>query len=164
MMTIEQILKKAPVVPVIVIDEIGHALPLAKSLAAGGLTTLEITLRTPEALDTIELLTKKMPQCTIGAGTVTEVRQLIEIKKVGAAFAISPGISAELISEAQKIGIPYLPGVATPSEILLAKKHGLTCLKFYPSDLFGGVKALKNYAMLFPKLNFHRREALTLAI
>lgn len=152
--TLEWILKDAPIIPVIVIDNLQHALPLAQALQAGGISTLEITLRTQEAYDVIELLNRELPKCTVGAGTIVEKSQLSEVKKRGASFAISPGISEELILTANELEIPYLPAVATPSEVLLAKRHQLSYLKFFPADVFGGVKTLKNYGTLFPSIKF----------
>lgn len=153
-MSIEHVLKNAVIIPVIMLHDIKHALPLAQALADGGITTLEITLRTPIGLQTIQLLAEKMPQCTIGAGTVTNAKQLASVKDAGAAFAVSPGINNELITAAKKINLPYLPAVATPSDILVGIQHQLNFLKFYPAGLFGGINALKSFAVLFPEIKF----------
>lgn len=153
-MDIHNILKKNPILPVIVLDKYEHALPLADALMEGGITTLEITLRTPVALEAIELLKSKMPECIVGAGTVVKPAQFFEIKQAGADFAVSPGISSELIERAEKENIPYLPAIATPSEILLAIQHKLSLLKFFPAGLNGGVAALRNFMSVFPAIRF----------
>jgi 2-dehydro-3-deoxyphosphogluconate aldolase/(4S)-4-hydroxy-2-oxoglutarate aldolase len=153
-MSIENVLKNAPILPVIILHDIKHALPLANALAEGGITTFEITLRTPVGLQAIQLLAEKMPQCTIGAGTITTTKQLTLVKDAGATFAVSPGITDRLVEAAKKINLPYLPAVGTPSEILLAIQHELSFLKFYPANLFGGIAALKSFAILFPEIKF----------
>lgn len=149
----EAILKKAPILPVILLNDVKDALPLADALAEGGITTLEITLRTPAGLKAIEALAKRS-DLTLGAGTIIEVSQLAQVKNAGATFAISPGITPALVTEAQKIHLPYLPAIATPSDILIAKQFDLSFLKFYPANLFGGINALKNYSVLFPQIKF----------
>ena len=152
-MGIKEILQNSTIIPVITINEIKHAVPLAKALLAGGINTVEITLRTPIALDAIQLIKKEVPQCYLGAGTVATASHFSDIKTAGATFAISPGITADLIQTANKIGIPYLPAVSTPSDILLAKQFNLTHLKFFPANI-GGIKALKNFNAVFPDLKF----------
>ena len=153
-MTIKQILNNAAILPVIILDEIKHAVPLAQALAEGGISTLEITLRTPIALEVIKILKEKVPQCVIGAGTVTQPAQFSVLKKLAVDFAVSPGITSELIHAAQAADIPYLPAVATPSDILLAIEHNLSVVKFFPADLCGGAKALRNFASVFPNMSF----------
>ncbi len=153
-MDIHNILKKTPILPVVVFDKYEHALPLANALMEGGITTFEITLRTPVALGAIELLKSKMPECTVGAGTVITPAQFFEIKQAGVDFAVSPGISTELIEMAEKENIPYLPAIATPSEILLAIQHKLSFLKFFPAGLNGGLAALRNFMSIFPAIRF----------
>lgn len=153
-MDIHNILKSVPVIPVIILNDIEHAIPLANALAEGGIRTLEITLRTTVALEAIKILKKKLPECIVGAGTVIKPSQLAEVKAVGADFAVSPGISSELIKAAKKENIPFLPGVATPSEILLAIQHGLSFLKFFPAALNGGVKMLHSFMSVFPDVQF----------
>ena len=153
-MDIHNILKKNPILPVIILDKYEHALPLANALMEGGITTFEITLRTPVALEAIELLKSKMPECSVGAGTIVKPAQFFEIKQAGADFAISPGISSELIKMAEKENIPYLPAIAMPSEILLAIQHKLSFLKFFPAGLNGGVTALRNFMSVFPAIRF----------
>ena len=152
--TLQTILQQAPIIPVIIIHDPQKALPLAEALAAGGITTLEITLRTPAAVNVIERLHKEIPTCLIGAGTITKASQFSSIKKAGAQFAVSPGIHPMLIEAAKKAEIPYLPAVATASDILIAIQHGLSYLKFFPADLNGGIKALKQFASIFPDLKF----------
>ena len=152
-MEIKEILENSAIIPVIVIHDLDHAVPLAEALLAGGIDTLEITLRTPAALDAIERIKKKVPECHLGAGTVAVASQFSAIQSAGATFAISPGITADLIQAANYLGMPYLPAVATPSDILLAKQFNLTHLKFFPANI-GGIKALKNFGAVFPDLKF----------
>ena len=153
-MNIKQLLQDTPIIPVITINDINHAVPLAKALIDGGINTLEITLRTPAAIDAIKLLKKEIPQCNLGAGTITTAAQFSAIQAAGVTFAVSPGITADLIQAAEDINMPYLPAVVTPSDILLAKQFNLTQLKFFPADISGGTKALKNFAVLFPEIQF----------
>lgn len=153
-MTIDDILKTAPILPVIVIDDLKDALPLASALAEGGIDTLEITLRTPSALFAIEEISRELPNCVIGAGTVIKPSQFSDIKNAGATFAISPGIAPHLLTAAKSANFPYLPAIATPSEILIAIQHDISILKFYPAALHGGANTLKAYHSLFSSLLF----------
>ena len=160
-MEIKEILENAAIIPVITINNLDHAVPLAEALLAGGIDTLEITLRTPAALDAIKRIKKQVPQCHLGAGTVAVASQFSAIQSAGATFAISPGITADLMQAASDANIPYLPAVATPSDILLAKQFGLTKLKFFPANI-GGIKALKNFGAVFPDLQFCPTGGITL--
>ena len=153
-MKINTLLEKTTIIPVITLHDIKHAIPLAKALLAGGISTLEITLRTPIALEVITLLKKSMPECTIGAGTVTEITQLHDIHSAQADFAVSPALAIDLVQTAKTLDLPYLPGVFTPSEVLLAKRLGLSVLKFYPADAAGGIGMLKNFSSVFPTIQF----------
>lgn len=154
LVAMKNLLKKTPVIPVITINHIDHVLPLAKALVSGGISLLEITLRTPIALEAIKLLKKKLPECTVGAGTITTTEQLLEVQSAGASFAVSPALSVDLIYAAKTINMPYLPGVCTPSEVLLAKQHGLGLLKFYPANVAGGVRMLRHFYSIFPTIKF----------
>ncbi|MEX0447328.1 bifunctional 4-hydroxy-2-oxoglutarate aldolase/2-dehydro-3-deoxy-phosphogluconate aldolase [Xenorhabdus sp. SGI246] len=150
----ESILTDGPVVPVIVINEIEHAVPLAKALVAGGIHVLEVTLRTECALAAIRLIAKEVPEAIIGAGTVINPKQLVTVTEAGAQFAISPGLTDELLKTASTGSIPLIPGIATVSELMLGMSYGLNCFKFFPAEANGGVKALKAIAGPFPQVRF----------
>jgi 2-dehydro-3-deoxyphosphogluconate aldolase/(4S)-4-hydroxy-2-oxoglutarate aldolase len=144
----------APIVPVLVIDQLEHAVPLAKALVAGGLPALEITLRTESALDAIEAIAAAVPEAIVGAGTVCNRDQLLECQNRGAQFIVSPGSSDAIFQAAHDAQLPLLPGVATASEIIHAKEAGFEILKFFPAEINGGAKALKAYSGPFYDLQF----------
>lgn len=153
-MTLQSLLTKTPVIPVLSIDNSAHAVSLAAALQAGGINTLEIVLRTPAARQAVALIKSKMPQITIGIGTVLTVDQLQWAKDIGAAFAISPGSTERLLVTAKKLAIDFLPGVATASEIMRALELGYDTMKLFPANLAGGIQAIKNFASLFPQVSF----------
>lgn len=132
-----------PLMPVIVLDDTKYAVPLAKALMAGGVKFLEVTLRTEAALDCIEILRNEMPDAIVGAGTIATPDDLENVKKAGAMFAISPGISPELCKKAKELALPFLPGVMTPSDVITGLQYGINGFKFYPAEAAGGVKMLK---------------------
>lgn len=148
------ILKLNRIMPIIVIDKIEHAIPLANTLLSSGFTVLEITLRTPCALDAIKEIVEAVPKAIVGAGTVIDPAQLGKAKKVGAQFVVSPGLSKQLVSEARKQDLSYFPGIATPSEALLAYELELTYLKFFPAENMGGIKTLAAISEILPSLRF----------
>ncbi|MBT6441153.1 MAG: bifunctional 4-hydroxy-2-oxoglutarate aldolase/2-dehydro-3-deoxy-phosphogluconate aldolase [Alphaproteobacteria bacterium] len=150
---IERALKKAPIIPVLVIDDANEAVPLAKALVAGGLTVLEVTLRTPAAMDAIAAMTS-VNGAIIGAGTLTEPIQFRAVSNAGARFAVSPGFSPELSDAASEAGIFYLPGVATASEVIAAQARGHSFLKFFPAEAAGGVPMLSALGGPFPDIIF----------
>src|SRR5471030_2044475 len=150
----EQILTSGPVVPVIVINKLEHAVPLAKALVAGGVRVLEVTLRTPCALEAIRAIAKEVPEAIVGAGTVTNVQQLAEVTAAGAQFAISPGLTASLLKAATEGTIPLIPGIASVSELMLGMDYGLREFKFFPAEANGGVKALQAIAGPFSQVRF----------
>jgi 2-dehydro-3-deoxyphosphogluconate aldolase / (4S)-4-hydroxy-2-oxoglutarate aldolase len=150
MLTLIHILKQNSIIPVIVIDKVDHAIPLAETLLNCGFTVLEITLRTPDALESIKQITNAFPNAIIGAGTVIHAQQLSQAQAAGAKFAVSPGISEQLISAAKKENLAYLPGIATVSEGLLAYELGITYVKFYPAETLGGIKTLTAIAEVLP--------------
>lgn len=150
----EQILTSGPVVPVIVINKLEHAVPLAKALVAGGVRVLEVTLRTPCALDAIRAIAKDVPDAIIGAGTVINPQQLRDVTEAGAQFAISPGLTEDLLNAANAGTIPLIPGISTVSELMLGMDHGLREFKFFPAEANGGVKALQAIAGPFPQVRF----------
>ncbi|MBW7983300.1 bifunctional 4-hydroxy-2-oxoglutarate aldolase/2-dehydro-3-deoxy-phosphogluconate aldolase [Enterobacillus tribolii] len=150
----ESILTAGPVVPVIVINKLEHAVPLAKALVAGGVRVLEVTLRTPCALDAIRKIAQEVPDAIIGAGTVTNAAQLAEVTAAGAQFAISPGLTADLLKAATAGTIPLIPGISTVSELMLGMDYGLKEFKFFPAEANGGVKALQAIAGPFSQIRF----------
>ncbi len=143
-----------PVVPVLVIHDVAHAIPLAEALIAGGIKVLEVTLRTPAALDVIREIADKVPEAIIGAGTVTNAQQLKEVTEAGAKFAISPGMTADLLEAGARGTIPLIPGISSISDLMKAKDAGYTYLKFFPAEASGGVKALKSIGGPFPETTF----------
>jgi len=150
----QDVFATSPVVPVLVIKKLEHAVPLAKALIAGGINILEVTLRTPVALEAIELIAKELPDAMIGAGTVTNAEQLQQVTDVGAKFAISPGMTAELLAAGQAGSIALIPGISSTSDLMRARDAGYTHLKFFPAEAVGGVKAIKSIAGPFPDMVF----------
>ncbi|WP_272680004.1 bifunctional 4-hydroxy-2-oxoglutarate aldolase/2-dehydro-3-deoxy-phosphogluconate aldolase [Providencia sp. PROV032] len=162
-MTAESVLKQGPVVPVIVIKKLEQAVPLAKALIKGGVNVLEVTLRTECAIDAIRLIAKEVPEAIIGAGTVINAKQLTEVTEAGAQFAISPGLTDELLNAATKGNIPLIPGISTVSELMLGMQYGLKAFKFFPAEANGGVKALKAIAGPFSQVKFCPTGGISLA-
>lgn len=150
MLTLVDILGQNRIIPIIVIDKVEHAIPLAEILLKSGFKVLEITLRTPCALAAIEKINTTFPEAMVGAGTIVETQQFSQIKSVGAKFAVSPGLNKNLVLEAEKHNIPYMPGIATVSEALFAHQLRLKHLKFYPAETLGGIKALRAIAEILP--------------
>ncbi|MGC6386951.1 bifunctional 4-hydroxy-2-oxoglutarate aldolase/2-dehydro-3-deoxy-phosphogluconate aldolase [Ewingella sp. S1.OA.A_B6] len=150
----EHILTSGPVVPVIVINKLEHAVPLAKALVAGGVRVLEVTLRTACAMDAIKAIAKEVPDAIIGAGTVLNPEQLAEVTAAGAQFAISPGLTDALLKAANAGSIPLIPGICTVSELMMGLDAGLREFKFFPAEANGGVKALQAIAGPFPQVRF----------
>ena len=149
-MTLEQILALAPVVPVLTIEDEAHAVPLARALAAGGLTALEITLRTPAAIGAMERISGEVEGVVVGAGTVLNQGDYDRAVRAGARFVVSPGLMDSIeVGEA-----PLLPGIATATELMRALAAGFTCMKFFPAVPAGGVAMLKSFAPVFPAAVF----------
>jgi 2-dehydro-3-deoxyphosphogluconate aldolase/(4S)-4-hydroxy-2-oxoglutarate aldolase len=153
-MTSEEIFNQGPVVPVLVIKDVEHAVPLAKALIAGGIRVLEVTLRTEAALEVIAKIAKEVPEAIIGAGTVTNRAQLQQVIDAGAKFAISPGLTSDLLKAGNEGSIALIPGISSISELMTAVDHGYTHLKFFPAEASGGVKALKAIGGPFPDIKF----------
>lgn len=153
-MTAEELLKENRVVPVVVIREIGDALPTLGALMDGGIPVAEITFRTACAAEAIRLGCEKYPDMMIGAGTVINAEQAEAAIAAGAKFIVSPGLSRAVFEVTKKYGIPYLPGCVTPTEIMAALDLGLTTLKFFPAGIYGGLKALKALSAPFPQVKF----------
>ncbi len=143
-----------PVIPVIVIDDVSAAVPLARALVAGGVRVLEITLRTPVALRCMEAIVKAVPEAIVGAGTVRNAADARAAKDVGCQFAVSPGYTSDVGKACRDLGLPLLPGVATASEVMQANLDGYRFLKFFPASAAGGVPLLKALAGPFPDVVF----------
>ena len=154
-LTINEIVKIAPVVPVMVVDRIEDAVPLAWALYNGGLKVLEITLRTPCALDAITAMVEALPaDAVIGAGTIVTPKDLEAAVKAGSTFMVSPGTTPALIEAAKACAIPLLPGIATPTEAMNLYVQGFTHLKFFPAEAAGGVPMLKSIGGPLPQITF----------
>ncbi len=151
---IERILRLSPVMPVVVIEEPALAPDLARALLRGGLRVIEVTLRTPAALDAIEAIARAVPDIAVGAGTVLKVEELRAAANAGATFAISPGATPELLEAGVHAPIPYLPAVASASELMQGLAHGYHCFKFFPAGPAGGPAMLKAFAGPFPQARF----------
>ena len=149
-----EIFEQGPVVPVLVIDSVDDALPIAKALIAGGVNVLEVTLRTKAAMDVIRIIAKELPEAYVGAGTVTNREQLAAVTEAGAKFAISPGLTADLLQAGKEGTIPLIPGISNISDLMKAKDAGYNYLKFFPAEAAGGVKTLKSIAGPFPDVKF----------
>lgn len=152
--TLLPVLKAAPVVPVIKIDDLSAAVPLAKALVAGGLTAIEITLRTPVAMDAIKAVANEVEGANVGAGTVLTSKQYEQAEKAGAKFIVSPGTTQELLDAAAASKIPLLPGVTTPSEIMATMEEGYKALKFFPAEQSGGAAFLKSVSSPLAGVSF----------
>ena len=153
-MTVLELMRIGPVIPVIVIDELAHAVPLARALVAGGVRVLEVTLRTPAGLAAIEAITRDVPDAIVGVGTVTQPREFAEALQAGARFAVTPGLTPALIDAAHECSLPLLPGTMTPSDVIAAKAAGYSQLKLFPAQQAGGVAMLKALGGPFPDVTF----------
>lgn len=153
MSPIERVMRAAPVIPVLVIDDASQARPLAEALVAGGLKVLEVTLRTPAALDAIRAM-KQVPGAIVGAGTVTNPLEFDNALAAGAEFIVSPGLTERLAREVIGNQVPFLPGVATASDIMRGLDLGLSEFKFFPAEASGGLPALKALAAPFGAVKF----------
>ena len=153
-MTVEDILRAGPVMPVVVIDDAAHAVPLARALVAGGIRAIEITLRTGAALDAIQAISREVPDAIPGVGTALTGADVLAALEAGARFIVSPGATPALMDAAIGSGLPFLPGVATASELMAGMAAGLSAFKFFPAAQAGGVEALKALAGPFPSARF----------
>lgn len=153
MKAIETVMRTAPVIPVLVIDDLSHALPVAQALVAGGLRVLEVTMRTPAALDAIREM-KQIPGAIVGAGTVLNPAMLDKALGAGAEFIVSPGLTPALGQAAVESAVPFLPGTANAADIMLGLDLGLTHFKFFPAETSGGIPALKALAAPFHMARF----------
>ena len=153
MFSLREMCQQVAVIPVLVVKDTQHAKPLAEALVAGGLTVLEVTLRTPAALDVIRLMSE-VPGSQVGAGTVLTLADVKAAKAAGAQFAVSPGATADLVKAAADEGLPLLPGASTASEVMRMLELGLETLKFFPAEAAGGVSMLKSLYGPLPKVMF----------
>lgn len=151
-----------PVIPVIVIDRVEDAVPLARALVAGGVKVLEVTLRTPAALDCIKAMVAEVPEAIVGAGTVRSVADAQAAKDAGCQFAVSPGYTPEIGRACLDIGLPLLPGVSTASEVMMANADGYRFLKLFPATAVGGINLLKAFASPFHDVVFCPTGGITL--
>ena len=150
---IRSILSLAPVIPVIILDDVSQARPLAEALVAGGLPILEVTLRTPNALKVMEEM-GKVTGAIVGSGTVRNAQHMRQSVDAGCRFMVSPGISPRILDAADDIGIPLLPGIGTPSEAMTAAERGYSFLKFFPAEALGGAPVLKAFASPLSDIKF----------
>ncbi|KRV46607.1 keto-deoxy-phosphogluconate aldolase [Wenjunlia vitaminophila] len=148
------VLDLAPVLPVVVLDEVAHAVPLARALVAGGLPAVEVTLRTPAALDAIRAVAAEVPGAVVGAGTVLDGGQVGAAVAAGARFLVSPGCTDSLLGAMRGSGVPFLPGVSTASEVLGLLERGVTEMKFFPAEAAGGTAYLRSLAGPLPGARF----------
>ena len=148
------LLDRVPVVPVVVVNDLAQAVPVARALVAGGLPVIELTLRTPVALDAIRAIADEVPEILVGAGTVLTPGQAKEAKDAGAQFLVSPGATASLLAGMTDTGLPFLPGTATVSEVLAVLETGVTEMKFFPAEASGGTGFLSSIASPVPAARF----------
>ncbi len=153
-LTALDVMRDAPVIPVIVLDDVAQAVPLARALVAGGIRMLEVTLRTRAALACIQAIAREVPEAVVGAGTVRSAADADAAREAGARFAVSPGFTVAVGRACRDLGLPLLPGVATGSEIMQAQEEGYTQLKFFPAMQAGGVAMLKAWSGPFGEVMF----------
>lgn len=148
------ILRQTPVVPVLTVGSVEQAVPLARALVEGGVTVLEVTLRTPAGLPSIHEISKAVPEAIVGAGTVRNAADYMAACEAGSRFIVTPGLTDSILEAAKSSLVPIIPGVGTVSEMMRALDHGIDCLKFFPAEALGGAAALKTYAGPFPEVSF----------
>jgi len=148
------LVKHGPVIPVIVIQRVEDAVPMAEALVAGGIKVLEVTLRTPVALQCMEAIAKAVPEAIVGAGTLRSVADARAVKEAGCQFAVSPGYTSEIGKACLDLGLPLLPGVSTASEVIQANTDGYQFLKLFPAVAVGGLNLLKSFAGVFTDVKF----------
>ena len=153
-MNILDIMRTSPVIPVIAIDDIEHAVPLAQALVAGGIRVLEVTLRTKHGLAAIRAMVDQVPGAIVGVGTLTQPEEFAASRDAGAVFGVSPGLTSALIAAAKSSGLPLLPGVMTPSEVMAAREVGFRQLKLFPAVPAGGIGMLNAIGGPLPDVTF----------
>ncbi|MBR0895747.1 bifunctional 4-hydroxy-2-oxoglutarate aldolase/2-dehydro-3-deoxy-phosphogluconate aldolase [Bradyrhizobium tropiciagri] len=149
---IAELIRQATVIPVLTIERLEDAVPLAKALVAGGVRTLEVTLRTPVAVDAAKAIIAGVPDAVVGIGTILNADDLARAEALGAKFGISPGATPELLKAVAASKLPFAPGIATASELMQALAHGFDVVKFFPAEQAGGIKALRALAGPFPQV------------
>lgn len=156
MKTIREMLQASPVMPVIVLDHVDDAVPLARALVAGGIRVLEVTMRTPAALDCVRAIRAALPEAIVGVGTISNVADYDAAREAGAVFGVSPGASPALLAKASAHAndFPFLPGVMTPSDVMSALAVGFTAMKLFPAKQAGGIDMLKAIGGPFPQVLF----------
>jgi 2-dehydro-3-deoxyphosphogluconate aldolase/(4S)-4-hydroxy-2-oxoglutarate aldolase len=157
------LLSRVPVVPVVVLDDLDHAVPVARALVAGGLPVIELTLRTPVALDAIAAIAAEVPDILVGAGTITSPELVSRAVEAGAQFLVSPGTTPGLLREMAGSGVPFLPGTATVSEVIAVLETGHTAMKFFPAEASGGAKYLGSLPSVLPDARFCPTGGISLA-
>jgi len=153
-MNVLELMRVGPVIPVIIIDELAQAVPLAEALVAGGVKVLEVTLRTPVAIEAIRAISRQVEGAIVGVGTISRPEDFGQALDAGASFGVSPGLTPALIEAAGKSGLPLLPGVMTPSDVIAARAAGYTELKLFPAQQAGGIGMLKALGSPFPDVTF----------
>lgn len=140
------------VIAVLMLDEVNDAVPVAQALLAGGVDCIELTLRTPSAMESLCRIRQEVPEMRIGVGTILTLQQVNEVKEADAAFGVAPGMNPRVVAEARRVGLPFAPGVCTPTDIELAIEQGCRLLKFFPSEPSGGLTYLRTIAAPFAHL------------
>lgn len=153
-MNVETLVAAAPIVPVVVIHDAAQAVPMARALVEGGLPVIEVTMRTPAALEAIRRIAAEVPDAIIGAGTLTRAEHVDAAIKAGSRFLVSPGITPSLLDAMVECGLPILPGTSDPSSVMQVLERGLTHMKFFPAEPAGGLTYLKAVAGPFPEVRF----------
>jgi 2-dehydro-3-deoxyphosphogluconate aldolase / (4S)-4-hydroxy-2-oxoglutarate aldolase len=149
-----ELFRQAVVIPVLTIERLEDAVPLAKALVAGGVRVLEVTLRTPVAIPAAQAIITNVPEAVVGIGTILNADDLARAEALGAVFGISPGATPDLLKAAAASALPFAPGIATASELMQALAHGFNLVKFFPAEQSGGIKALRALAGPFPDARF----------
>jgi 2-dehydro-3-deoxyphosphogluconate aldolase / (4S)-4-hydroxy-2-oxoglutarate aldolase len=160
---VEATMRLAPVIPVVIIDDARHAVPMARALVAGGIPAIEVTLRTPAALDAIRAIAAEVEGAVVGVGTVLSAKDLRAAEQAGARFAVSPGVSPGLLDAADDSALPLLPGAATASEVMTLLERGYRHLKFFPAVPAGGAKLIGAWASPLPQVRFCPTGGISLA-
>jgi 2-dehydro-3-deoxyphosphogluconate aldolase / (4S)-4-hydroxy-2-oxoglutarate aldolase len=154
MLDTRKILERAPVIPVVTIGDAAHAVPIGEALLGGGIGIIEVTLRSEAAFAAIERLRERVPELWVGAGTVWTSAQAAQAAGAGAQFLVSPGIAEDALASGVQLGLPFLPGAQTVSEIASLRRRGFRAVKFFPAGPAGGVAALASFAAVFPGISF----------
>jgi 2-dehydro-3-deoxyphosphogluconate aldolase/(4S)-4-hydroxy-2-oxoglutarate aldolase len=161
-MDASKLLDGLSVVPVVVIEKLDHAVPLAECLLDAGLRAIEVTLRSEAGLTAIEMIAKSVPAMLVGAGSIRNVKQVAAVADAGARFGVSPGATDSVLNAARKVNLPFVPGAATASEMMRSLEHGYRLQKFFPAEVSGGVAFLKAVAAPIPEVTFMPTGGVTL--